>query len=342
LGVYIKPVEHKIYRSIARACKQRMVVAKGYNVQDLGEEIYKLWTASDDLVFIGLDAHRFDMHVTKEMLEWEHSIYKGLYRGDKKLKELLSWQLYTRAKGYCEDGSVKYTVSGRRCSGDMNTGLGNCIIMCAILFAYRDVMGLNYTFINNGDDCGVFIKRGDVAKFESRIDDFCTLCGFRIGCETPVRHIEQIRFCQMAPVNVNGKWVMVREVDNAREKDSISITKLHTPRMLKQWLYAVGECGLALCSGVPILQSMYMCYMRNGIKSKMDSAVYMECGSRNLSVGMVSKESTIIPETRASFYSAFDYTAEEQMDLERYYSRLIIEHGNEVTELSDVAPLGKF
>jgi len=126
LGVYIKHVEHDIYRAIARVAGQSVVVAKGLNVAQLGEVMSDLWNQVDDCIYVGLDASRFDMHVGVEMLRWEHSVYLELYNNDPVLRRLLSWQLETKGKGWCEDGSVKYHVRGRRASGDMNTGLGNC------------------------------------------------------------------------------------------------------------------------------------------------------------------------------------------------------------------------
>ena len=70
---------------------------------------------------------KFDMHVSPAALAWEHSIYTSIFPRDKFLKKLLRWQMNNRGAGYCGDGSLKYSVTGKRFSGDMNTGLGNCL-----------------------------------------------------------------------------------------------------------------------------------------------------------------------------------------------------------------------
>lgn len=340
VGVYIKPVEHYIYRAIARVYKQKCVVAKGVNVEKLGAIISNLWDEVDDCVFIGLDAHRFDMHVTARLLSYEHSIYNELYKHDRKLAWLLKMQLKTKGKGWCEDGYVKYKTTGRRCSGDMNTGLGNCLLMCALAITFRRKFKLKFKFINNGDDCGVFISRKYIKAFTSNVEEFFVGYGFRMGVEPLVMYKEQIVFCQMSPINIDGIWRMVRQIDVAREKDSISTTKFTSEIFMRKWLYAVGECGLALCSGVPIMQEMYCCYMRNGIKSNMDQATYMECGARILARNMAVKRMKVKPSTRASLWLSSDYNAEDQIDLEEYYRTLVISYGDNVASLSEVAPSG--
>lgn len=342
VGVYIKPIEHRIYRAIARTFHQKCVVAKGLNVLQLGTIVRDLWDSVSDCVFIGLDAHRFDMHCTVKMLSWEHSVYQALYPQSKELRRLLGWQLLTRGVGYCEDGMVKYSVQGRRCSGDMNTALGNCLIMCAMFYRYKQLTKIPFKLINNGDDCGVFLERRDVNRFIIGVESFFGNYGFRMECEKPVCEMEGIRFCQMAPLMVGKTCRMVRELNTSREKDSISIVKFTNSTFMRKWIYAVGLGGLALCSGVPVMQSFYGAYIRSGIASRMNEATYMECGAQILAKGLESQREPIEHITRASFYAAFDLTPFEQMVLEQYYDNLSIDYGERVTALSDVTPSGLY
>jgi hypothetical protein len=52
----------------------------------------------------------------------------------KELAELLKWQLQNKGFARTIDGLIKYSVEGCRMSGDMNTALGNCTIMCALVY----------------------------------------------------------------------------------------------------------------------------------------------------------------------------------------------------------------
>lgn len=68
-----------------------------------------------------------------QALKWEHSIYNAMFRSDE-LAELLGWQLTNKGFARTTDGLIKYEVKGCRMSGDMNTALGNCMIMCALVY----------------------------------------------------------------------------------------------------------------------------------------------------------------------------------------------------------------
>lgn len=340
LGCYIKHIEHRLYRAIARVAGQRVVVAKGLNVLQLGNSVAELWHSVEDCVFVGFDASRFDMHVTVDMLRWEHSVYLSLYNQDPVLGRLLSWQLSTKGFGYCSDGRLKYRTVGHRASGDMNTGLGNCLIMCALILRLRAVLGIKFKFINNGDDCGAFIERRHLKTVMEAVPGFFQDYGFRIVCEEPVDVLEKVSFCGMRPLHCNDGVRMVREFRTAIEKDTLSVTHLPDELSVRKWIYSVGECGLALCSGVPVLQALYQAYVNQGIRSNMKNAVYMESGAMRLAHGLHPKVSPVSSDARVSFWLAFGVTPEEQEHIEDYFSTWSLSGGNEIIELSEISPAG--
>lgn len=318
LGRYLKHEEKPIFRAIARVFKQRYVVFKGLNAVAMGAELRSLWDQFRDPVAVGLDASRFDASVDKGLLEWEHSLYNMLFR-DKELARLLKFQLHNIGVSYCHDGKIKYHTAGGRGSGDMNTSLGNSIIMCAIVWAWLQQCGVRAKLANNGDDCVVIMDRDDLDAFSNGFSEYSKALGFTMVVEEPVYEFEQIEFCQTHPVCVGEEWRMVRNYSTAREKDSLCLFPLTAKGALESWLYAVGECGLALTSGVPVFQEMYSAYMRNGKPSKMSNAVFMQSGSRMMSIGMESKRSEVGQDTRVSFYKAFGVTPDEQEAMELYY-----------------------
>jgi len=77
VGRYLRPIEHRIYSAIEDIFGEPTVL-KGYNAQEIGRIFATKWAKYRDPVAIGLDASRFDQHVSVEALKWEHSVYNGI------------------------------------------------------------------------------------------------------------------------------------------------------------------------------------------------------------------------------------------------------------------------
>lgn len=320
VGMYIKPVEHRIYKQIQRVFESETpVVVKGFNAVQTADIISKKFNRFTRCVAIGLDASRFDQHVSAAMLKWEHSIYNGMFN-DPKLARLLKWQIDNVGFGRCDDGWLQYKVKGKRFSGDMNTALGNCLIMCAMIYAYSQDRGVTIDLANNGDDCVVFMEAEDEQRFSAGLDDWFYDMGFVMTKEAPVFNLHEIEFCQCKPVVGSHGLVMCRNFERAREKDTMCMFDISTPSAMKKWLGAVGECGLALTSGVPILQEMYTAYMRSGVPSKLTKSVGWECGMTIMAKNLPCRWEPVSEDARYIFYLAFGVTPDEQISLEEYYS----------------------
>jgi len=334
LGRYLKHSEKPIFRAIAKVYGQKFVVFKGLNADQMGDEMRELWDEFSDPVAVGVDAARFDASVDAGLLEHEHSVYNSLFH-DKELARLLRMQVHNRGVAFCHDGKIKYQVCGGRGSGDMNTSLGNSYIMCAIIWAWLQSCGVRARLANNGDDCVIIMERTEEEKFKEGFCDFALTCGFTMVLEEPVYEFEQIEFCQTHPVQVGSGWRMVRNYSTAREKDSMCLFPLDNHGALQSWLYAVGECGMALTAGIPVFQEMYSAYMRNGKASNMAQAVFMQSGSQMLSKGMDAKFVTVSADTRVSFMAAFGLTPDEQEAMEEYYRGWRLEPG--IVEIDSIS-----
>lgn len=123
VGRYLKKFEKSLFIAFAKVFGYP-VVLKGMNVQQVGGWMHKHWTSFKRPVAVGLDASRFDQHVSRAALEWEHSIYNAFFKS-KELRQLLRMQLRNRGVARCEGKRVDYVVDGCRMSGDVNTGLGD-------------------------------------------------------------------------------------------------------------------------------------------------------------------------------------------------------------------------
>jgi len=296
---------------------------KGFNVSQIGEIARGKWRSFKKPVAVGLDATKFDMHVSPAALAWEHSIYLDMYQGDKRLANLLQWQMDNKGAGYCADGKLKYSVTGKRFSGDMNTGLGNCILMSAMVHAYAESRGVDVKLMNNGDDCVVMMESVDLDKFNLGLNNWFLDMGFRMVAEEPVYELHKIEFCQMHPIEIGEECRMVRNIPVSLRKDSISVHNLSHAATREKWCTAVGTGGLNLTGGVPIVQNFYKCYQRIGCMrmSKFTDDPTFATGMKLMSQGMNELYKEPDAWARVQIFEAWGITPDEQLALEDYYDK---------------------
>lgn len=325
-GRYIRPIEKKIYRAIDKTFSEQTVF-KGLNADERGLLMHSKWRRFKNPVAIGLDASRFDQHVSNAMLQWEHSIYELLYPGDKYFSRLMGLQRSNKVFGRVPDGLLKYKTIHNRMSGDSNTSLGNVLIMCALVYSYLSDIGVEASLANDGDDCVLFLEAKDVAQILRTIPSWFHSKGFTMTVEAPVTVFEQIEFCQCHPVLNNlGSYTMVRDPRITLSKDSVSLKRLDSPQLAKRWLACVGKGGISLTQGMPVLQAYYDSFIRNADGAKPLSDPTLEGGFFRLSEGMCDKSNLITANTRFSFWLAFGITPSQQVELEDYYTKYFIDY----------------
>lgn len=328
VGCYLRHLEHKIYDAIAGVYGGPTVM-KGYTAAGVASNLRDMWEQFQQPVAVGLDASRFDQHVRPEMLSWEHSVYAECYRGENRrhLSWLLSGQIRNKCSLRCQDGSAKYEVFGSRMSGDMNTALGNCLIMTALVHRLASERNINLRLGNNGDDCVIILEARDLSRLMCGLEDWFLEYGFKMKIEEPVYEFEAIEFCQSHPVIIGGKWLMVRNPYICLSKDGCCVVKDYGwGSAARAWLASVGECGLSMSGGVPILQDYYTAMIRNG-SVKRDMAVVCETGMFMLSKGMTLSYTEVDDDARVSFYRAFGISPTHQRELEHYLRGVQFECG---------------
>jgi hypothetical protein len=317
-------LEHRIYSGIARIFRGK-TVSKGHNALKQASILHKKFSKFTDPVAIGLDASRFDQHVGVDALRFEHSIYKEMFKGldRKQLAALLKAQIKNKIVFFCRDGMIKLKVLGRRMSGDMNTALGNCLLMCAMVWSYLEERGITAELYNNGDDCVVIMERLHVDKFTNGLAEWFLEMGFTMKVEPTVDVFEQIEFCKTKPVWNGSEYVMVRKFPDAIDKDSISLLPINDDKAIRNWFHDTGDCGQALSSGVPIFQDFYQMLSRWGEGARgfnLDQS--LDSGMQILARGMKAQTRVISEQSRFSFYLAFGVTPDEQRDFESKYQNL--------------------
>lgn len=315
IGRYLKPLEKVLYRRLDDIFGwNEPVVLKGYNCIEQGRIIANHWHSFEQPVAVGIDASRFDQHVHLDALKFEHAVYMQYFPGNKELKRLLSYQMYNRGKAVFRDCRVKYSVLGRRMSGDMNTAMGNCLIMCMLIKSYMDRLNIKWRFIDNGDDCVVFVNKRDLRKLDG-IGAWCSDRGFPTTIEEPAYMLEHVEFCQTKPVRCGESWKMVRDPRKTFTKDSIVCEPIRSRELWDQYRVAIAECGLSLAGDMPMLSEYYQALAR-GAAPKRKLTKTTQTGMDWLAVGL--QPAIVEPHwtTRVSFYHAFGITPWEQYAVE--------------------------
>lgn len=324
VGRYLRAIEERLFKVLGRLFGHRTVF-KGMNAETSGRTMHQKWAMFRNPVAVGADAKRMDQHVSQQALQWEHEVYVSCFRTAmqrRKLGRLLAQQLANVCRGYCADGKLKYKTVGGRMSGDMNTSLGNCVLMCAMIHAYAESIGVRIQLANNGDDCVIFMEQEDYARFIEGFEKWFQLMGFTMVVEPPCYIFEEIEFCQTHPVYVGpypDSYIMVRKPQTALAKDTMCVAGWQSGPMFAGWVHAVGTGGLAMTGQVPVFQDFYRSYVTGG-NARKSATDLQSWGVRQMSVGMKRGYGPILPATRASFYWAFGITPCDQEILERFYS----------------------
>jgi len=319
VGRYLKMFERELCHGFERAWGYP-VVLKGLNAQQVGGWMAVHWSAFRNPVAVGLDASRFDQHVSYDALRWEHSVYNSVFHSSE-LARLLKWQLHNRGVARTEGYRVDYDIRGCRMSGDINTGMGNCLLMSSMVIAYCESVGIEYRLANNGDDCVLFLEQADLGKL-SGIDSWMLDFGFTLTREEPAYVLEQVEFCQARPVLTSTGWRMVRDPRVAMSKDCVSLLGWESELDFQYWCHAIGTCGASLTAGVPVWHAWYHRLQRMGAAapSGVVDVVY-DSGLGYMSRGVVGGE--VSAEARVSFWRAFGITPDLQQSLEAEYQESV-------------------
>jgi hypothetical protein len=321
LARYLKPIEHDIYSAI-NGIFGYQVVAKGKNAIQRGRMIHEAWTSFKNPVAIAADAKRFDQHVSSTMLSWEHSVYQSIFnnKSGQFLHKLLTWQKKNVGFANTEEGQIKYSINGCRMSGDINTSLGNVIIMCGMFYSWLSTKTGKARFINDGDDCVLIVEEEDLHQYGDLVEYFHDF-GFTMELDEPVRKIEHINFCQCKPIIFPSGCRMVRNFEPCLSKDLHTTKCIRTEGQLRTQLRSVAECGLSIASDVPVFGPFYTNMLQQNLSGKIDLNPEID-GKFWLAQNMPKLDSKIHDITRASFYTAFGITPQFQIELERLYSAI--------------------
>lgn len=322
LGMFVRPLEHNVYEAIDRMFGAK-TVTKGLNGSEIGQLIADKFQSFAQPVAVGLDASRFDRSVSMPMLQLVHDMYRSVLGHNEDLETLLCYQRHNQGDVFAKDGRISYEVEAGVMSGDIDTSLKGCLIMCAMVWTWLDIKGITAQVVNNGDDCVVICEASVLHKLTGGMSKYFSNLGFDIVAEKPVYEVEHVEFCQARPVvDSNGKYTMCRNPVTATVKDSMCRLDLSQPGTAEMWLSAVGSCGKALAGDMPIFSKFYDMYIDAGVRPRSWLVQHSQFanGLLWLSKGMSIKDG-VTDATRISFWRAWGILPHEQRVIEDYYAK---------------------
>lgn len=315
IGCYLKTFEHKLYSlsGDGKFLPTGRLIAKGLSQVGRAYWLERHCEKFPRFSAFELDCSRWDAHVTVEALRVEHAVYCAANR-EPELRSLCSMQLRNRCHYNSRTCQIDYTSVGRRMSGDMNTALGNCVLM--VLFCKRamDELGVpvgGWTMLDDGDDCTLIVDR-QYEELVSRelVRVFCEF-GQELKIAKIARRIEDIEMCGCRIVRTARHTVMVLDPRRLFGKFSVSYgMQTQTRRRYRM----VGQCYMAAYAGVPVIQEFASTLLRFYPKDVEVVGNWVYKWNANKEYGQ-----SVVPvtdEARQSFREAFGVSAADQVLLE--------------------------
>jgi len=298
---------------------------KGLNVHEVAAVFEENWKVFNDPVAVQLDASRFDQHTSVAAMRWKHKAYRKFLDMDEEQGRLFGWcckqQYNTRANARNRDNFLKYKVAGGLCSGDIDTSLTACLLVCAMFYTFLCEKGVDYRFVDNGDDCVLLMDRKDLWVLDG-LDSFMEELGYVYRVDGIVDVLEQIKFCQTHPVyeGHTKRYVMVRDPNDALAKDMV-VLKSGISFSEEAGIYkAIAQGGLALYGDMPLYHtfysSLYQHYHGAKCPNYYPGSYTMKTMSRHVKVAQCEPHEA----TRTSFYRAFGVSPGRQVEAEKMYA----------------------
>lgn len=327
LAQFLQPIEHHIYTmdGFSAGVPPTRNIAKGLNQSQRAELLRCKMSHFNRPVVVSLDASRFDKHVSVPLLKIEHSVYTFV-QPDPEFRRILFMQLRNVVRSKL---GIKYVSDGRRMSGDMNTALGNCLLMLIMLLAYMLHLRIGkWDCLDDGDDCLLIIEEEDLALIKETVIEHFLDYGMQMKVECIAHTLFKVTFCKSSVVEyADARFKFVRDYRAVISKSLTGIRHWQDPNYRIKVLRAIGLCELVLNLGVPVLQSFACAILRNvgrptditlasdGLKARVGREL------RALGLNPWEVRARPINEcARASFAQAFDCPPDEQLIFESFFA----------------------
>jgi len=320
---YLKPIEHYLYelKGDGSVLPNSRLIAKGLNSYERAMLLKRKIDGFLDPIILSLDASRFDLHVSKELLQLEHFVYKDMCN-DPYFAQLLAMQLINKGR---TDTGITYTCVGGRMSGDMNTALGNCLLMVIMVSTFMH--GRKYDILDDGDDCLLIVERSELEWVKNNIKNVFLTYGHEMKIESITSCLSGVEFCQSKVIEYEpGKYKFVRNPFKMMSSALSGTRYFNDSGGTNKLVNTIGLAELILNAGVPISQEYALALMRNAacdqiVKLQEFDSTYYRL-NRELKLFNLKHLAKIDPpkitdQARETFAEAFGVSVTEQLRYEK-------------------------
>lgn len=297
LARYTLALERQFYQHTEGATKGLDCHGKGRVLSELIQEFA-------NPCFIELDCSRFDAHVSESLLKTEHHFYNVIFSSPK-LVRLLRMQL--KNKGYTRTG-LKYQVTGKRMSGDMNTALGNNILQWGMISVWLNLYSIRYKFVFDGDDSVIVVEREDVHNIQA--SDYERMFGMKAKMKV-LYDISDVEYCKGRFFGEVPNLLFSRDPMAALFKDAVTTKLLVTKSQLNNYMHTLGVCMSHQYDRVPVMWALANAIRKAYPFGKLDPTF-----SQQVKRGTAYEARPPLPEHRATL-SWYGWSESEQINIER-------------------------
>jgi len=211
-------------------------------------------------------------------------------------------------------------------SGDMNTALGNCLIVIAMYNAAMEGLRLDgerlkFELFDDGDDCLFFCEKEHLELIKVWLPWKMGTFGMKLKTESVAYSIREIEFCQLRPLWTGEKWILCRDPKKSTTVMKVALQNAHW----RSYSWVVGAGMVAKSVGQPINQAYGKFLMRTGQSPRKPIPVTHPSFHTLLREGYVDKNGKLLKDfegepvteiARTEFWRTFGISVEEQLRIE--------------------------
>lgn len=330
---FTKPIEKWFYSLRDEYGTKIVGKADGFTI---AKELVAKASKFNNPVFLMLDASKFDSCVDIAWIKLCTDFYVKLFPSEFAGYIRRLWRQTLINRGRTRKG-LKFVTHGTRMSGDMDTSLGNSIVMFCMLKEFMRIKQVRHSILVNGDDSIVVISAQDLHKVKdmSPFKEF----GFNMKFEFS-RDIQRAEFCQSRLVYTDYGPTMARNPSRIMGRTSWT-TRSYGPQT-KAYIKTLGLCERAASYGVPIASEManhMIAY--GGEREKVYLGPWLEEWYRQNNRPWKIGPPTISMETRLSYCEAWGIDPARQIELENSITvRANMNDPAQAMEMEDLTVLG--
>lgn len=333
LGRRLKVIERCAYglKSSRRwGVNPTRLLAKGMSQSQRAAVLIDKWSNFNDPVCISVDAVAFDRHVREYQLDSLDRMYESLFPGDSEFKTALRYRLGNTS--FTTRHGIKYIPEPQRMSGDMDTSIGNCLLVAMMIeHVMMSLRIRKFDMFNDGDDTLILVERIDLEKLKTNLDLEFEKLGHNIRVEGIFHELSGIEHCHHHLMMSLSPPRFVRDIKRSLSGVASSVNKFISKRAVRRYLKLMSACEMCLGRGVPMVQPVaQMLYNGCGkITMVRDVTLAIHRMAKLERLDQLCVVEPITMAARLEVEAIYGYSVADQLDFE---SQLEFPHSYEFTK----------